>query len=290
MKLNRSIGSIAKKGIAILMHKKKQNAPADSYCSTDILENHSNYEIDINESHLPEREYFLANKNKSWIFLHYTASNANPYRVISSWENDRRGKIATEFVIGGQDISGRESPHDGVIVRAFPSGSYAWHLGIGNTQMHRESIGIELCSMGYLTKGGYFKSEVNKEGKTVRRFITLDERKFYSYTGVEAHPSQVLKLDKPHLGHLFWHKFSDAQIESTRKLLIKLHLEEGISLNKGLLPLIIQYGAKAFSIFDVKKAASERGLWSHSNVNRQKVDVFPQPELIEMIKSLEQYA
>lgn len=290
MKINRAIANVAKKGISILMHQKNQNANADSFCSTDILENYSDNKIVINDSFLSEGEYFKANNKKSWIFLHYTASHANPYRVISSWENDKRGRIATEFVIGGQHVSGGDSPHDGEVVRAFPSGSYAWHLGIGNTQMHRESIGLELCSMGYLTKGGYFKSEVNKEGKTVRRFIALGEHKFYSYTGAEAHPSQVLKLDKPHLGHLFWHKFSDAQIESTRKLLIKLHSEEGISLNKGLLPLIIQHGAKAFSIFDVKKAVSEGGLWSHSNVNRQKVDVFPQPELIEMIKSLEQYA
>jgi N-acetyl-anhydromuramyl-L-alanine amidase AmpD len=52
--------------------------------------------------------------------------------------------VATEFVIGGLSFKNDEEVYDGKILQAIPDKSNAWHLGIGNQAMHRESIGIEL--------------------------------------------------------------------------------------------------------------------------------------------------
>ncbi len=206
-------------------------------------------------------EYLAGPTQKQWVFLHHTAGWHNPVNVVSSWNNDTRGKIATEFVIGGQSVTGNDNSYDGMLVQAFPAGAYAWHLGIGNNNMHRNSVGIELCNFSWV-----------KNGKT------------YVNTPVAA--SQIVELDKPFRGFSCWHRYSDKQLETLKKLLLFVAKRDSIDITKGLPELIKQKGAEAFDICDIAMCRNKPGLWSHSNVDRGKFDVFPQPELIDMLLSL----
>ena len=254
--------------------------------SSDLSENNEvNDDVVIEKYYLPENEYFKSVQKKNWVFLHYTASSENPYRVIDSWAKDNRGKIATEFVIGGQSLSGKNNEHDGKILQAFAEGGYGWHLGIGNNILHRNSIGIEICSMGFLTKGGYWTNHT-RNGQTKRIFVKKNPEKYYSYVGGEAHDSQVLLLEEPFFGNQAWHKFSDKQLLAVSDLLEIIEKRDEIDITKGLAPLIRKEGWKAFENRNLPFVEQNYGVWSHSNASHQKVDVFPQPELIEILLTL----
>ena len=70
--------------------------------TTDISEIALTDEIVINKSYLPDGEYYKGPVDKEYLFLHHTAGGNNPYRTIIHWGRDSRGRIATEFVIGGK--------------------------------------------------------------------------------------------------------------------------------------------------------------------------------------------
>ena len=134
--------------------------------TTDLSETYS-YEtedIDIKNHFLSAGEYLKGPTKKRWLFLHHTAGWNNPYKTVNNWNNDTRGKVATEFCLGGQKITDNDSEYDGVIVKCIPDGGYGWHLGIGNNAVHRESVGIECNNFGQLTKGGYNKIVNGKKG------------------------------------------------------------------------------------------------------------------------------
>lgn len=237
--------------------------------------------LKINRYFLPSSEYFSKSEPK-YIFLHHTAGWNNPYKVIDSWSKDNRGKIATEFVIGGQSISGDDFKYDGEILQSFPEGNWAFHLGIGRNKVHRDSVGIELNNFGYLTKGGYVK-KVNG----FKRWIVMNSQKYYTYSGSEVHPSQVIKLNTPFRGYEYWHKYSDTQIETLKKLILYISERNNIDPKEGLPTLIKTKGLAAFDyIKDLKRGKIKGGIWSHTNVRLDKFDIFPQPNLVDMLITL----
>jgi hypothetical protein len=231
--------------------------------STDQEEkvNDPDFDLDIKPYFLPIGESVTANTKKEWIFLHHTAGWHNPYQVVDAWAKDDRGTIATEFVVGGQSVKGGDIKYDGVVVQAFPKGNYAWHLGTGNNVMHKCSTGIEVCNFGAITNG-----------KT--------------YVNVPADPAQIVELAKPFRGHKFWHAYSNKQLKALKKLILYLANRDIVDIHKGLIPLIKQKGADAFDVFDPTLVEKTKGLWSHTNVRKDKVDMFPQQELLDMLLSL----
>lgn len=246
--------------------------------TTDITENRPKTSIlNIKKQFLPKGEYFAGPTKKDWLFLHHTAGWDNPYNTISNWGRDNRGAIATEFVLGGQKITDGDSTWDGELVQAFPTGGYGWHLGTGNNTMHRNSVGIEVNNFGYLTKGGF---------KRNKQWITKDPNKFYTYVGTVADSSQMVTLNKPFRGHKTWHKYSDTQITVLKDLILFIANRDNIDVRKGLPELIKSRGVDAFDFFDVAHVTKTPGLWNHTNVRRDKLDMFPQEELIDMLLSL----
>lgn len=241
--------------------------------------------LNIKKAYLPKGEYYPGPTQKDWVFIHHTAGWNDPYGTISAWGRDTRGEIATEFVLGGPKISNGDITYDGELVQAFPPGGYAWHLGTGNNLMHRNSVAIEVCNFGYLTKGGYNKWNA-KTGKN--EWIALKPNSYYTYVGTEVEPgsSQLVTLPKAFRGHLTWHRYSDAQLSVLKDLILHIADRDGIDVRKGLPELIKSKGADAFDFFDVKFVGRTPGLWSHTNVRKDKVDMFPQPELIDMLLSL----
>ena len=115
----------------------------------------------------------------------------------------------------------------------------------------------------------------------------MNPDKFYTYVGTEAHPSQIVELSQAFRGFKFWHKYSDKQIESLKELILHVASKHGIDVRKGLIELIKKEGEfKAFDKMDVAMCTNTKGMWSHTNVLRGKVDMFPQQELVEMLLSL----
>ena len=233
---------------------------------TDISQNYfiTNYDQLIHKHHLPEGEYIKGPVKNEYAFLHHTAGNANPYRCIDHWGRDKRGRIATEFVLGGINHRNGDDEYNGVMVQAFPEGGQAFHLG--RTQsgwMNRHSVGLEICSMGYLD----------------------DELK--TYVGSKCQPEQVIQLKEPFRGYLNYHKYSDEQIKATEKWIRYVGERDEIDIRLGLKKYIQAYGpVKGFSFQMSASLGEVKGLLTHTNVRKDKSDCYPDPNLVDMILSL----
>jgi hypothetical protein len=233
-------------------------ATTDKSEATYITENG----LVINRHYLPKDEYKQGPIKAEWLFLHHTAGWNNPYKDIDSWGRDSRGAIATEFVIGGPKINGDNIDYDGVVVQSFPEGNWGYHLGDnGSPTMHKNSVGVEVCNFGYLVNGK-------------------------AYQGTTAEKSQIVTLDKPFRGYKDWHRYSDTQIESLRKLILHIADRDNIDVRAGLPSLIKEKGADAFEWNEDAYYGRVKGLWGHTNVRKDKTDMFPQTELLDMLLSL----
>ena len=218
--------------------------------------------MQINKYFLPPNEYKPGPTKKEYLFLHHTAGWHNPYRVIDSWGRDSRGAVATEFVMGGQSIKGDNEKYDGEMVQCFPEGAYGWHLGKnGSRHMHTHSVGIEVCNFGYI-----------KNGKT--------------YAGTTADKSQICVLDEPFRGYKEWHKYSDKQISVLKDFILYIAERDSIDVRKGLVEEVKKKGAKGFEFNEDAFYGKIKGMWTHTNVRKDKFDMFPQQELLDMLVSL----
>lgn len=216
----------------------------------------------INRHYLPKGEYKQGPIKPEWLFIHHTAGWNNPYKTIDSWGRDTRGSVATEFVLGGQSVKGNDDKYDGVMVQAFPEGNYGWHLGKNGSQtMHKNSVAIEVCNFGYI-----------KDGKT--------------YAGTRVDESQIVTLAESFKGFKDWHRYSDAQIESLRLWMLFIAERDDIDIRAGLPALIKEKGAAAFEFNEDAYYGKIKGVLTHTNTRKDKFDMFPQQELLDMLVSL----
>ena len=214
-------------------------------------------ELDITkivQKRLSDDQFFQDLHPKKQIYLHHTAGGPSAVSVANYFQQ-KEGKVATAFVIGS----------DGTIVQLFSSKHWAYHLGlkpevfaekgVDYKSLDKISIGIEICNYGPLAKrNGYF----------------------YNYVGGKMDRSQITELKSKYKGHIWWQRYTDEQIESTRQLLVYLCDTYGISK---------EY---ADVIFDIDKRAlkGENGIFTHNSVRHDKSDIYPCPRMIEMLKNL----
>ena len=208
----------------------------------------------IVQKRLSDDQFFQDLHPKKQIYLHHTAGGPDAVSVANYFQQ-KEGRVATAFVIGA----------DGTIVQLFSSKHWAYHLGLkpevfaekGVTyrSLDKISIGIEICNFGPLKKqNGYF----------------------VNYVGGRVDRSQVTELNGKYKGHIWWQRYTDEQIESTRQLLVYFCETYGISKDYN------------DSIFDIDKRAlkGEKGIFTHNSVRHDKSDIYPCPRMIEMLKNL----
>jgi N-acetyl-anhydromuramyl-L-alanine amidase AmpD len=208
----------------------------------------------IKQVRLKDSQYFAEESAKTQIYLHHTAGNGNAEAVSRYW-NGTSDRVATAFVVG----------QDGLIVQCFSSKHWAWHLGISKAEfkgqgakyqnLDKASVGIEVCNWGYLKE---------KDGK------------FYNYVNARVPESMVTTLDEPFKGYKHWYKYTDAQIESTRQLLV--YLCDTYNIPK-------EYRAQIFSL-DKEAFKGTPGIYTHNSVRKDKSDIYPCPRMIQMLEKL----
>lgn len=259
------------------------NNNKDGLISTDLRE----APVTISKYLLKSDEYYTTEEKKEWLFLHHTAGWNNPYAVVDAWESDTRGRVGTEYLIGGRHLQTLDSKHDGKIVQCYPSHkNYGWHLGIGNTVVHRASIGIEVCNFGWLVK----------DGNDFKTYVSLDSKgKVIPGKGPVVNPSEVCDLGKEFRGYRYFHKYTDSQLNSLKYLITKIARETGIDVTKGLKEKI-KASSDPFTAFDYDPnvvSGKVKGLFTHTNVSPknkyggyEKWDMYPSPDLIDVILSL----
>jgi len=231
----------------------------------------------IYDNLLSDDEYVKKETKKNTIWLHHTAGGSRPDWTIGGWEKDfqkdKNGnpvldskgnpkplKVGTHFVIGRKSSSSEEKLWDGKILKAFDDIYWAHHLGVStkSEELNSKSISIEICNYGPLT--------LRKDGR------------YYNYVNKPITDDDVCELDMEFRGHKYWEKYTDAQLESTRRLILYLKERWNIEIEKGIYtPEWFEYNDKWFST---------GGLRTHTQVRKDKFDLFPQPELLQMLNSL----
>jgi N-acetyl-anhydromuramyl-L-alanine amidase AmpD len=218
-------------------------------------------------------EFYNEIFEKDTIYIHHTAGSHRPDWVVNSWEHDKTQagltlKVATSYIIGG--VSTRDLTDvtwDGVIVKTFEDKYWAHHLGTtgaNNSILNKKSIGIEICNYGPLVLG--------KDGQ------------YFNYVNSPVPANMVVKLNKPFRGYTYYHAYTEKQIAALKELfldIIKRHPK--INLKKGLREDIANP-----DFLELNQAALKGypGVWSHSNVRKDKFDVYPHPQLIALLHSL----
>ena len=215
----------------------------------------SNLDIQkIVQKRLSKGQFFEEASDKTQIYLHHTAGNGNAEGVARYW-NSNDSRIATAFVVG----------ENGTIVQCFSSKHWAWHLGIDSQDfatrglpyknLNKLSVGIEVCNWGMLKE---------KNGK------------FYNYVKGEINPSYVTTLETQYKGYKHWYRYTDAQIEATRQLIVYLCETYGIPKD---------YRKEIWSL-DNEAFKGSKGIYTHNSVRKDKADIYPCPRMIKMLESL----
>lgn len=215
---------------------------------------------------LPENQYVPKDTKKNQIFLHHTAGSGDPYAVVDWWKSTPEA-VSTSFIVArGNGKQSKGSWNDGDVFQCFSSAKWGWHLGLkaanlprgskSTLRLNADAVGIEICNWGFLTQ---------KNGRLV------------TYAGRTLPDIDIIELDKPFKGYRFWQRYTDAQIENTRKLMIVLGNRWNIPLKYKGYDQLFQLSNRCFQ--------GESGVWTHNSVRRDKFDVFPQPELLQMLQS-----
>ena len=223
---------------------------------------------DIIPVDFPDNRYFREQTKKKQIALHHTVSGRGVDGDIAWWIQNT-ARIATSKIIDWE----------GNIFEVFATEYWAHHLGVTqnflmqrgfsdfrtrNLKLNKKAIGIEIDAWGPLVKH-------NRDWHPAR----WDGGKFVANTRV-APIKNVTKYGSGYRGFYGYEKYTDEQIESLRKLLVFSGEKHNIPLN---------YNEDMWDISD-KALSGEPGIWSHTSYRLDKSDAHPQPELIDMLKSL----
>lgn len=215
---------------------------------------------DIVQIDFPAEQYYKNKTDKNQAVLHHTVSGQGVRGDVGTWLRNTV-RVATHVIIG----------QDGIISQCYSTRFWAHHIGVKSYQLRKEgltgsenkglnmhSVGIEIDSYGGLKKkNGIWK---NVYGGTIA-------------------DNMVVEYPDGYRGYYGYEKYTEKQIIATMSFLIYLNKTYGISLH---------YHEEMWDVS--KKALSgENGVWTHNSYRSDKSDCHPQVELIEALKSLEQY-
>ena len=218
----------------------------------------------------PETQYRSGSgnkqNNKNQLVLHHTVSGPLVNGDLYTWQN-KGDRVATAFVISRK----------GEIYQVFNSHFWAVHLFFDNkpfelaeqkwglkfpTQqretLEMKSIGIELDSWGGLTQ--------NSNGEWTNAYDEVIDPTEY--------PVQI--YSNGYRNYFGFEKYTTRQINATKALILALHDRWDFPLD---------YNENMWE-FNEDAINRKSGIWSHVSFRPDKSDCHPQPELINMLKSL----
>jgi len=217
----------------------------------------------------PENKYFNEVHKKTQVVLHHTVSGPNIKGDVDTWINN-------QYNVGTCIIVDRE----GVPWQLFSSKYWAYHIGAGDHDQDRRSIGIELDNWGGLRLGDGALKMFRPRHSFFRHFrmkpkIT-NTNKYYTIYGNSV-DVPVQYYPEGFRGFNYFEKYTEAQLRTTGELLLFWRDRYKIPLN---------YYSSIWDINGNAKSGTP-GVWSHVSFRSDKSDCHPQPELIEMLKIIQ---
>jgi len=146
---------------------------------------------------------------------------------------------------------------DGVPWQLFSSKYWAGHIGASNLWLDRHSIGVELDNWGWLIPdNGAYRTYYGN---------IVDVSTQYYPNGFR--------------GYQYYERYTDAQIKTLGELLLFWNKKYNIPLT---------YNEDMWNV-SLKALTGQKGVWTHVSYRPapEKTDCHPQPNLIDMLKSLE---
>ena len=211
---------------------------------------------------------------KSQIVLHHTAGNQKPEGYINGWKKFSY-PIATHYII----------PRAGQTEQVFADEYWSNHLGTSTSNtpaLQRESLSIELSNYGFLTL------KKNKKGKfawtTWSGQEVPDDQRVEPYQIWED--GRVIPMHGGYRGFSSFQKYTKGQIKSLKNIL------RGWKSKYPQIPQKLTYD-NFRDLFpetnetSKKALAKEKGLYTHNSYRTDKLDIFPQKELLEMLMGLD---
>ena len=208
---------------------------------------------------VPDNQYYKEDCEKTQIVLHHTVSGPNVNGVLSTWVNSPE-RVATCVIID----------RNGICYQIFSSKQWAHHLGIksdtfkkfnipdngsNNIVLNKKSIGIELINWGGLTmQGGDF---INSYGKKV--------------------VTDAIEYPQLYRGYRYFERYTESQLKTLGSLLLYFNIKYNIPL---------EYRPEMFQT-SLDALRGVPGVWSHTSYRIDKSDVHPDPNLIDMLKSID---
>ena len=215
----------------------------------------------------PENKYFKDQFKKEQALLHHTVSGPNITGDVSTWINNKY-RVGTCIIVA----------RDGTPYQLFSSKYWAYHLGAGDHSQDKRSIGIEIDNWGGLKTGGGLMSfrPHHKHFHVLRYPRFTNSQKFYTVYGNSV-DVPIQYYPNGYRGFKYFEKYTNAQIQTVGELLLFWRDRYGIPLDYNQ------------TMWDVSASAKQGtpGVWSHTSFRSDKSDVHPQPELIEMLKTIQ---
>jgi|GEM_PF-735428 len=212
----------------------------------------------------PDRgDFYLEQTRKKQIFLNATIGPPNPMGAIQFLRNSQ-GAVAITFLIAGKPGDETAGFEDGDVYQTHPHWFWAYHTGkipgASSRELSKHSIAINLCNWGALVK--------NEDGTFSPPFLK---------GRVIVPREEVIEYELPYRGYVYYHRYTDEQVESLRKLLI--YLTEVYDIPKG-------YNDDMFEV--TRRALEGRpGIFSQASIRKDKPGLHPQPELIATLNKIE---
>jgi len=203
----------------------------------------------IHKAPLAADQYYQKAYPKKYIFLHHTAGGS-ALSSIGGWAANPE-HIATPYLID----------RNGDIFETYDPKYWAYSLGVkGNSNIEKAAIPIEICCYGALKKQG---------------------NDWLTYTNKKIEPDKICVLQKPFrpaypYDGLHWEAYTPQQIASLAQLLPYLIDKFKITLQPN-----------RQNFWEYRDPATlPPGIWSHTTVRKDKIDIFPQKELVDLVYSL----
>ena len=211
--------------------------------------------------------YYDGPSPKNQIYLHHTAgATKSPSKTIRSWSK-RTDRVSTHYITN--NLGDKE--------QLYTDEAWGNHLGIKKStfkkyglpwkHLNKYSLGIEMQSYGYLTKKG-------------DKYITA----YGNAVPADTVAQPVDKNGNPiaYKGKKYYQKYNAANIAHVKDIVTGWMSKYGI-------PFVYNYDElfpNSGDPLSKKALGGEAGVYTHNSVKTGKSDVFPQKELLDMLKSI----
>ena len=215
--------------------------------------------------------YYPETTNKSQVVLHHTAGYATAEQDVAFWRT-KNYPIATHYIV----------ERDGTTEHVFADKFWSNHIGAQhslNVKRNKSSYSIELQSIGYLTAaasdGGFAGQYVDYKGniKTPQEYGGVSEPYKFDEN------NNIVRMTEGYRGYNYFQSYTLDQLKALWVVLSKWKNKIDLSVQYRNFNDVFPPSTKtSFTAFQ-----GTPGIYTHNSYRRDKIDVMPQKELLEML-------